>query len=88
MASRRGDYALPLTLIMQQSLEIKKELKETEVALPIRSTAWGIVASAQGDYASARAYQEESLALFREIGDRSKYGRHAQQPGECALYSR
>jgi hypothetical protein len=34
-------------------------------------TSLGAVASAQGDYASALALQEESLAIKRELGDRS-----------------
>ena len=30
----------------------------------------GVLARMQSDYASARAYHEESLTIFREIGDR------------------
>ena len=42
----------------------------------------GNVAYQQGDYPTARSLYEQSLALFRELGDKRGHGSVLQQPGD------
>jgi predicted ATPase/Tfp pilus assembly protein PilF len=47
--------------------------------------AIGVLAHSQGDYAAARAYQEEGLALRRTIGDREGMSKSLGNLGSVAL---
>ena len=43
----------------------------TGAVIAVALTTWGMWPTAQGDYPAARALHEESLAIMRELGDRS-----------------